>query len=898
MNKNPDFPANQNLADNTADSISGNDALTDSRLKAEDLSQILDSLEKTAVVALDNQLRIHHFNAAGARLFNLIEQDAGREFADIHSNICFDDLPGTVEAVLADRQAIELEVCDNRGVHYKLEIKPVGISGDIDRILLICRDIDELKCSQLNLEKNEQRLQDALDSANMFAFDHDFDSGRIFCSRQGRSILGISVERKEMSLKKYFHNVHPDDRDAYSGLITSRTPDDPLYAISYRIKRLDKDEYITLGEQGQAHFDVRGRMVSVTGLASDITERKRLEQNLAGQQELLERLINNIPVMVVMYDPAFNTFTFNQEVQRVLGWTEEDTLDGRFMEKVYPGPEERRKAEEHMRSLKPGWEDLKTTAKDGSVVDSSWANIRLSDNRQVGIGIDVRERKAHVAALTNEKEKLRTFIDYVPAYVYFKDTESRFVMANKNTVQVMRCRHAEELIGRTDFDFYSREMAEKFYQDEQEIIRTGKPKIDIEESIINAHDQVRIISTSKVPLFDAQGKVMGIAGVGKDVTDRRYMEAELAYSEKLYRTLAANLPGGAVFLLDTDCKYVLAEGKTLKEAGLTSEDFIGRTAYDIYNKKTARLYSRFFKQVLSGMGFQKEHELYGRHFVSHGVPIKAHDGSVSYILVVSYDITLQKEAKEVLERDKWMLKEMVDERSKELIAARLEVERSKRLADIGTLAATVAHELRNPLAAISMAVFNLQRKIKQDSARKNLKSIESKVIEGERIIENLLFYSRLRTPDYGRVRLQNLVLHCVEGTRIKPGNGNIDFQTKKIGMIRDLVIDADEHQLKEVFFNLLNNAADAVDSESGCIEIGARKSGNTVQVVIKDNGCGIPPDTLEKIRDPFVTTKARGTGLGLTVCDQIIGFHNGTLDIDSREGEGTTMTVILPVKKS
>ncbi|HOM73361.1 MAG TPA: PAS domain S-box protein, partial [Armatimonadota bacterium] len=111
------------------------------------------------------------------------------------------------------------------------------------------------------------------------------------------------------------------------------------------------------------------------------------------QHELFHAIIDTIPVMIVIYDPHLNTFQFNKNFRDVLGWTEADAVDGDFMEKVYPDPEYRQMATEYMQSLEPGWRDFKTTAKDGSEVESSWANIKLSDDTIVGIGVDIRERK-------------------------------------------------------------------------------------------------------------------------------------------------------------------------------------------------------------------------------------------------------------------------------------------------------------------------------------------------------------------------------------------------------------------------------------------------------------------------------------------------------------------------
>ena len=101
-------------------------------------------------------------------------------------------------------------------------------------------------------------------------------------------------------------------------------------------------------------------------------------------------------------------------------------------------------------------------------------------------------------------------------------------------------------------------------------------------------------------------------------------------------------------------------------------------------------------------------------------------------------------------------------------------------------------------------------------------------------------------------------------------------------------------QIKEVLNNILNNAFDAIPNGNGEVVVTSRDKGNFISIDIKDNGIGIPEGDIERIFDPFFTTKAKGTGLGLSVCKQIIKLHNGTVDINSVVGQGTTVSITLP----
>ena len=143
------------------------------------------------------------------------------------------------------------------------------------------------------------------------------------------------------------------------------------------------------------------------------------------------------------------------------------------------------------------------------------------------------ERRNLADALAYERNVLRTMIDLIPAFIYAKDAHSRFTACNKMVASRMGTT-PEEAIGKTDFDFYPREMAEKFFADEQALLKSGKPLLDCEEhGLDTVSGTMRVIVTSKIPLHDAQGNVTGIVGTGFDITDRKAAEERMASSDRL-----------------------------------------------------------------------------------------------------------------------------------------------------------------------------------------------------------------------------------------------------------------------------------------------------------------------------------------------------------------------------
>jgi PAS domain S-box-containing protein len=164
------------------------------------------------------------------------------------------------------------------------------------------------------------------------------------------------------------------------------------------------------------------------------------------------------------------------------------------------------------------------------------------------------ERRNLAEALAHERNVLRTMVDLIPAFLYAKDAHSRFTACNKLVANRMGV-EPEDLIGKTDFDFFPREMAEKFFNDEQALIKSGKPLIDREEF---AYDKTRgmdrVILTSKVPLRDAEGNLTGIVGTGFDITDRKAAEERMASSDRLESI--GRLAAGVAHEINTPIQYL------------------------------------------------------------------------------------------------------------------------------------------------------------------------------------------------------------------------------------------------------------------------------------------------------------------------------------------------------
>jgi PAS domain S-box-containing protein len=169
--------------------------------------------------------------------------------------------------------------------------------------------------------------------------------------------------------------------------------------------------------------------------------------------------------------------------------------------------------------------------KDGSLLRASLVLFPVHDEQGQPIAVasiirDLAEHKQAEEALAQERSLLRTLIDNLPDLIYFKDSQSRFVVVNQAQVRLLGGTTPEDLLGKSDFDFFPRELAQKYYADEQAILQSGQPQISLEEPTVDTAGNKKWLATTKVPLRDSNGQVTGFVGVGRDITERKQAEAE------------------------------------------------------------------------------------------------------------------------------------------------------------------------------------------------------------------------------------------------------------------------------------------------------------------------------------------------------------------------------------
>ncbi|MBX5436428.1 MAG: PAS domain S-box protein [Alicyclobacillaceae bacterium] len=217
--------------------------------------------------------------------------------------------------------------------------------------------------------------------------------------------------------------------------------------------------------------------------------------------------------------------------------------------------------------------------------------------------------------------------------------------------------------------------------------------------------------------------------------------------------------------------------------------------------------------------------------------------------------------------------------------------RMDRIEVAGQLASSIAHEIRNPLAAIQWSLRSLSDD--PDERRRQVDLILSELERLDQTVGELLLLSRPRDAKFGQQDVRRLLDMVVTLM-------NIQARKHGVQIVADIAADlpeirCEQNHLKQVFINLIKNAMEAMPN-GGRIFVRAQRHGEDhVLIEVQDEGCGIPPEQLPKLGEPFFTTKEKGTGLGLMVCYKIIQDHKGKLTIQSEVDKGTTVQVLLPV---
>lgn len=517
----------------------------------------------------------------------------------------------------------------------------------------------------------------------------------------------------------------------------------------------------------------------------------------------------------------------------------------------------------------------------------------------VGIHRDITSQVEAEASRDYEQLLFQSLFEEIPDFIYFKDAESRFLRINRAMTQWLSLPSAASAIGKTDHDIFDQVHADEARRDELEIMRTGRPIVGCVEKEIWPDGRVTWARSTKLPLRDAKGVIIGTFGISRNVTEEKLAEQALLDSESLFRSVWTQSNDG-MRLTDTQGQVLSVNDAYCHLFDTTREKIVGQSIDSVYKPSddgaTSDLtnYLQRFQNPNSTSLVELTKTLHsGRvlHFETSYSIVQKTGGESLYLTIFRDQTAKHKEAQ---------AKHLLEQKMLE----------TQRLESLGLIAGGVAHDFNNLLTTILGGVALVAEEMDPAlPALATLRTVEDACLQAAKLCKQMLAYS-----GRGRFEMQH---HDLNQLICETHNLLLLSISKNIELQLDLAptvnaVSADHSQIRQVLMNLVSNASEAIGDGPGTIIVktgtvladplylslthpmSSRQPGTYVYFEVTDSGCGMDEETQARIFDPFFTTKFTGRGLGLAAVLGIIQGHHGALRVKSQVNNGTTFTLLLP----
>jgi PAS domain S-box-containing protein len=829
----------------------------------------------------------------GRRLWDVIHPD-DRQAAIVRGEAHPDcdrraGLPGAGSAGLLVERFVH---ADGRTVWMECSLDVIRFEGQ-PTTLVTGHDVTERMRAEEELRRSEANLAEAQRIAQVGSWEWDMSTDRVRWSEELFRIFGLDPARVEASYELFLSRLHPDDRAMISAAGERAATDGNPFECELRMIRPD-GEVRTLWTSGRVDVDGSGRAIRMYGAVQDVTDRHRARDALEQSEERFRLAFHHAAIGKAIITPDGRILQANPAACRMLGYAEAEILRLRTSDITHPA--DVAETDGLVLRLLEGPQvsaaiEKRFLRKDGCIV---WALLTATLVRDpAGNPLyflaeveDVTERKRAEEALRESEERFRNLCTQAPVMLMSFDPDGRVRDVSDYWLLTMGYER-EEIVGQDAWRLITPESQARLRaaieanQRNQETVIKNLPLRGIRKD----GTTVDLLSTSVAQLGD-DGKPKGAICVEIDLTDFQRAEAALRESEERYRALVEHAPE-AIMVLDVETdRFVDANAHAEKLFGFPRDKLVTMGPLDFCRecqadgRRSSDVVEDEHRKVLEGepSTFEFTHvDAAGREIACQTTLSRLPASGRKLIRVSTIDVTELKQLQE-------------------------KIRHADKLAAAGVLAAGVAHEIGNPLMALSMAAQSLERRACDEYSQAKLVLIREHIDRISRIVRQMSDLARPHNGQRGSCDLNAIVRRAVDMVRYdRRSKGSvIEYELAE----HVPAVEAIEDELTQVCINLALNAFDAMAANPPDrprrLTVGSAASGPVVRVSFRDTGPGVAPEARSKLFQPFFTTKeaGQGTGLGLSVSYRILQEHGGTLRLEEDGHPGATFVFELPVVKS
>ncbi|MEI6209562.1 MAG: PAS domain S-box protein [Desulfuromonadales bacterium] len=514
----------------------------------------------------------------------------------------------------------------------------------------------------------------------------------------------------------------------------------------------------------------------------------------------------------------------------------------------------------------------------------------LGDSQGVVIShTDITERKQAEEALWHEKAFLRTLIDAASDLIYFKDRNGFYLGCNKACENFIGLSEQEQ-IGKSDFDFFCKEEAERISKKDQEILQSGVA-MRIEEWVSSSTTGRVLLDTTKAPICDKAGQLFGLVGVSRDITKRKQIEEKIRNAEALYHSLVETSQD-LIWQCDGEGRYTYLNLAWEQIFGYEIDEMLGKKFFDFQTSENVERDLAAFEHLMQGnsiSGYETIH--LGKtgnkiHLVFNALFICDEAGNIVGASGTAYDITERKQAE-------------------------LDLLQAKAAADSANRAkseflANMSHEIRNPMNGVLGMTQLLEMTELSEEQREFVAGLKMSGKNLLSLINDILDLSKIEAGKIMFELAEFSLQHCINDVVLMQKSVIHEKRLKLDVEVSDDIppfMMGDQHRIKQILHNLMGNAVKF--TSQGGITISAQlleqqDASLLVLLAVRDSGIGISPENLDKIFRPFeqedgsTTRNYGGTGLGLTISSRLVELMAGNISVESTPGAGSCFKVTLP----